>query len=1006
VRSPGRASFVGRVRELALLDHEIARAASGRGCIGIVRGEPGVGKTWLVQEALARREAAGALPVRRARCSDAIGVPAWWPWRQLFDDTFRLAESPAAEAAAPLSDPFERLHRAAGEIFETCGSSGGILVIEDLQWADAGSIQLLDVLAQSIEEHPLAVLVTLRNALAPGEVADGIDALLRHRSVEPIPLQGWSPGEIRTYLEVSGIERPAGEAIETWHRVTGGNPYFVDELVRARAVLDEGASPPEGVQRLIERRLAGCDASTRLLVELAAVIGRDFPLALVRRLANSVLGDVTIDAAAVDRALAAHLLEPAESPDHFRFVHALVSDALLRGMSAARRAALHGQLGELLAEEPAYRAAGLAEVARHLATAAATLPAFAERALHFSRWAGCEASLRHSHDLAAHHYRAALDALAVRAGASDAAALARAELLVPLGYSLALASPQDADAALDEAEALAEARLAGEHGARSARILALAVVIRAHERCPATAEACRREVARADAALAGLGDADTTLRAQLLAAFAPLLAFEPDRERPLALAREALAVARATGDPLAQGRALVALHWSLLDESSADERLAVASEVLGQATRAGHEGLAATARYWRALDLLEGGHVAEAEAELAEIDEIAQRLGEPRRRHQALTLRAGLAMHRGRLDQAEALADEALALGLEAAIPESLVFHEGLMTRIAFERDDPARISNRETLRSALRSQPLFQVSNPLILRWQGREQSAATDMGLLKTRGFDAIPHGPDRLVTLYTLGWASFYLQDREAASALYDLLEPHAERIVVFHLGAFTGSVPRLMANLAALLGRTGTAQRHLRVAFREVERSDARCEWAHLHLERARLRMAQGQRADADPVVDDLRRALALAREVGSRRIENQIRTSHPELVADGDTAGAAERTGWFQRRGKVWSIGLGAPPHEVADGRGLHFIAALLARPGEEILASTLVADVTGDLEVPLERARLRVTQRVRSTLARLRALDPALAAHLANALRTGNYCAYLPRADDRIAWRL
>jgi len=812
-------------------------------------------------------------------------------------------------------------------------------------------------------------------------------------------------GETARYLATALPTPPGSEQALAWHRVTAGNPYFVDELARARvAAGSEAAALPGDLRRLIERRVQACRPETRVLLELAAVIGRDFPLALARRLSETALGAADFAPDALDAALAARLLEPADAPGHFRFVHALVPQAILAGLASRRVAALRGALGEVLAQEPALRATGRAEVARQLAAAAAVLPRYAEAARLHSTWAGYEAAAQHAHTLAAGHYRDALAALAA-AGAPRDGGLERAALLVSLGHSLALSSPQDAEAVLEEAEALAEARLAARDRERAARLLGLAVVVRAQEVCPATAAACRREAARGEAALAVLGEETSMLRAQLLAALVPLLVFESDRERPAALAREALRVADATGDALAQGRALEALHWALLGDPSTEERLEVASRVLEEAVRGGSERLAATARTWRYLDLLELGRVEDAEADLAVIEDVANRLGEPRRRHQALTLHAGLALHRGRLAQAEALAAEALALGRAAGVAECEVIHEAVSTVIAFEREDAAGISNRVTQASALRSHELFQASAPVIETWQGRERSASEGLGRLQTRGFDAIPHGPDWLGSLLTLGWTAVYLQDCDAASELHALLAPHERRFAVFQLGAFTGPVARVLAQLAALLGRHDAAQRHLHAAFDLVERAGAQGELAHLHLERAELRLALGARAGADEVLEDLRRAVALARELGTERVLNRIRATHPEL-AGGEAPGAAPG-GWFLRRGEVWSVGLGAaPPRELPDSRGLRFLAALLARPGEEVLATALVADVTGELDVPLERARLRITQRVRATLASLRELHPELAAHLASTVRTGNYCAYLPPADARVAWRL
>lgn len=1011
--SPRSEGFVGRTAELARLDREIQGAVEGEGCVVLVTGEAGVGKTWLVRETLARRQAGNPrLRSSWARCTDAIGVPAYWPWRELLGADFPRDVFACGDGSTEPMDRFERLHAAIEAVGRAASDGPLVLVIDDLQWADADSILLLDALVASIGERALAVVATVRDDVARSEISEGIAALQRHRAVRSLALQGWSLAETARFLEKVQAEVPEPETVRAYHRSTAGNPYFVDELLRHRlkpgvdgALTGEGQLPG-GIQRLIAARVAASDAALRELLVGAAVIGRDFSLALLQRLLGGVAERSDRGLSLLDRALAARLLEPAEAPGHLRFVHGLVPGAILMDCPTHRLAVLHGRLAELLAKDPALGAGGVAEVARHFSSAARALPELAERAVHFSRLAGWEASTQGSHDLAARHFRDAVAAQASLSDGSDAALLDRAALLTSLGHSLALADPLDSEAALGEAEALAEARLGGEDGERAAQILALALVIRAQETRPATADACRREAARADAALARLGSGQEVLRAHLLSALTSLLIFEEDRERPAQLAREAVRIADEQDDPLAQGRALEALHWALLDHPSAQERLEVASRVLRRAERLGNDHLAATARYWLYFDLLELGRVEDAEAELATIEQIAQRLGQPRRLHQALTLRAGLAIQRGRLEQAEVLARQALELGRRAAVAESEVFHEAVMTRVAFERDDAEAISNQETLASPIRFRTLPQSSTPVIRSWQGRQQAALENLEWIRTRGFHLIPRGPDWLATLYTLGWGAIFLEDREACAQLYTLLRSHSGHTVVFYLGALSGSMDRLLANLASKIGRYEEAQQHFRDALRSIERTDARTECAHLFVERAELRIALGARADDAAVLDDLRQALVRAREVGSRRVERRVAELAPRLVEATGDAQPTPRAGRFLHRGDHWQVGIGATARETPDARGLHFIAALLTRPGEEILSTTLVAEVTGELDVPIERARLRVTQRVRQSLGRLRELDPELASHLAHHLRTGNYCAYLPPAADRVGWKL
>jgi tetratricopeptide (TPR) repeat protein/type II secretory pathway predicted ATPase ExeA len=1006
--------FIGRAREIALLQGELEGSLAGRGRIVLVAGEPGVGKTWLVREALAQtQKRVEDLDARWARCSDVVGAPAFWAWRQLLGPSLELAGG-RLDAASEV-ERFEQLHRGIEQLREASRTRPLVLVIDDLQWADGESVTLLDFLAHEIGDWPLCVVATLRDVGTQNDASREIEALARHKEVRRIQLAGWSAPETRRYFEIGLGTALDSEVVDGLQRVTAGNPYFADELIRgltATEILDlaDGTSRPElpiRIEQIIAQRLAACNAATRELLELAAVAGPTFTPALIGKLGDPEAEPAEHPLSVIDRAVAARLLEPADVPGRFRFVHGLVPSAILARMSAVRRSTLHGRLGMLLERESGLGATGsIAELARHFASAAA-LPEFASRALHYSRIAGDEAAAQHSYALAAQHYREALAALASLDEPARDGRCERAELLASLGQCLALRGTPDAQDVLQEAESIARAGLASDERDRATRVLARALLIQCEELPPATPESCRALLARAEEALAALGPDTDLLRARLLAALTPLHRFDSDRARPAARAREALALAAETDDPTAQGRALEALHWALLDGPAAVERLEIASSVLAQAERAQSARLIFTARFWRYLDLLELGRAADAEAELGMLEALAAELSDPRRRHQALYLRAGFELARGELARAEALAQEALELGLRSGVQLARFFYLPAMIQIAFLRGDAERLANWNRESEQMRSQhPQAATASSVLLAWLGREASAAEDFEAVARRGFDRIPRGPDWLATLNSLAWTAIELGQADICRELYELLRDHAGRFVVYSLGATTSSVDRVLGKLAMKQGHYAAAAAHFEAGIEQCVRSGARADLVWLHLERAELRIAQGAQASNDEVVQGLRTALALAREIGAPMIERRVRIHHPTLAVVPILQSPCAGQGLFIRRGSHWQIALGDGACELADSRGLQLIATLLARPGEPICSTELVAQLTGETDVPLERARIRVTQRIRSVVEKLRRQQPTVAAHLANFLHTGNDCGYLPRAEDRIEWIL
>jgi len=227
-------------------------------------------------------------------------------------------------------------------------------------------------------------------------------------------------------------------------RHTEGNPLFVVEMLKhldevgALTAGDEGNRPltlaevglPEGIRQLIGRRLDRLGPTTRRLLTIAAVMGREFRLSVIEGLVN-VGEDAVLDA--MDEALAASVVtEEPGVPGNFSFTHTLIREALYTSITAARRVRLHHRIAGALEQQSSPLESRVAELAYHFGQAVVFKSA--EKALDYATRAGDQAIASLAFESAAHWYEMALRAMALAAPHSDATEK-RFELHVKRGRS-------------------------------------------------------------------------------------------------------------------------------------------------------------------------------------------------------------------------------------------------------------------------------------------------------------------------------------------------------------------------------------------------------------------------------------------------------------------------------------------------------------------------------------------------------------------------------------------
>jgi tetratricopeptide (TPR) repeat protein len=610
---PQATPLIGREQEMALLDARLEEAATGRGGLVLIGGEPGAGKTRLGEEALALGHARGMLPLA-GHAYEEHGAPFVTSTeileqlvRAVPADNLRNVLGPTAGEITlllpelrrrlpgipqPQSVPPEQQQRylfnAMLELTERLGSAVPVAVLlDDMQWADESTMLLLEHLAPHLPRLPVIYIVTYRDVAADmGEPFQrALARLSRLDSVSRITLRDLGRDEVATLLASLGSADPPAEIVEVIYRETEGNPFFVQSVYRHlaeegrlfdadgrwRTDLDaESLAVPEGVRLVIEQRLKRLGAQTVAILGQAAVMGLRFELGLVERACGQATaegGDAVLTA--IEAAETAGLMFPASGPrsDRYEFSHALVRQTLLDALSAPRRQRLHLALADAMESARGEGSRYTADIARHLYDAGPL--ADSGRTRRFLSEAGRAAFAAAAADEAMEAYDKALE---LDSGLADEE---RARILYHRGVAWRALSRWD-DAARDWLEALPVFERLGE-GETVARICWDLAYWHSWANRMREAEAlCNR-------GLAAVGDEPSVARCQLLAAFAmcagqrtEYTTWETHIEQAIAMA-EQLGEERLLGGYILTGKQYLGEHWfkAGLHAETADRAIAL-----------------------------------------------------------------------------------------------------------------------------------------------------------------------------------------------------------------------------------------------------------------------------------------------------------------------------------------------------------------------------------------------------------------------------------------------
>lgn len=895
----GRRGFFGRTRELAWLHERWEAAVAGSKRLAVLDGEPGIGKTRLAAQLAAEVHAQGAL-VLWGQCSPEPSTP-YQPVTEGLRDVGRLlapdalaamvhtrpalsrllpvdsmvrvgAPDPgggAAGAGSPDTDPgaarYHLFEAVASLVAEVSRANPVLFVIDDIHWADVGTMAMIGHVLRHPDPGALCVLGTARSVDVGGVGAfrDAVADLRRDRLIDRLSLGGLDPAATAELVTAVSSDL-AGRAAEV-HRATAGNAFFVEELAAHLAETDEPAPTtaphedpgelepvPASVREVVLRRLERLGPDTMAVLSATAVLGDEVELDVLEAVAGPD-ADELLDL--VDSARDAGLL--AEDPDElgrYRFVHALVRSTLLERMSRTRIARLHLHAAEAFEAGRGQAAVRAREIAYHrLAALPAGDPITAVRA-------ALDAARTALDDLA---YETALD-LATRAHAvfdarGDGDPRTTAEIQLVRG------------AALRTVGRLAEARIAYDEAAVCSRLNGFddILVSAALAASAAKAGGMGFDLEELDEPLVALiDDALATnppdaARVRLLGALAVTLAPTAQWERPDALSGEAVDLASKLGDPRLLGAALESRGTLLWRPPRVPERYRLMAEAADLADQTGDADLAVRARVGLISALLELARVPEAEAEIDRLDTLVHRLSQPAYAFFPRSYRVLLNLLRGEYAEAEAGATAVHAMTHPLYGSNTQAVYDARRYLLVRDQQGLAALIDPNVAPDADSTLPIVRLTSAHVFALAGHPDAPAM---------YEAIADQPVRNDVLWTVSMAilcelAHLHRDRVRARPLLERLEPFAGRLVCSGMAISNGMVTRYLGLAAQALGDLDCADRWFARSVAEHEAIGAR-PWLARSLQGQADVLAE-RRAPGDVRrADALRsRAEAIAAEIG-------------------------------------------------------------------------------------------------------------------------------------------
>ncbi len=691
-----RTPFIGRHKEREELRAFLERLGEGTGGLVAIGGEPGVGKTRLVEEFLEEGRRAGYRTLT-GRCSEMESPTPYMPFIELLEAagrevepaTFRLALGDAAGEIAKVVPQLRRLFddippslemppdqerrylfNCIGEFVVRAGMDRPLIaLLDDVHWADDSSLQLVNHIAANLEHTPVLVVATYRDTELGTHrpLARALEDLMRRRFVHRISLKRLATDGVSAMLERLAGSPPPEALVQAIYKETDGNAFFVEEVFRH--LVEEGRifdasgdwreevtigelEVPESVKLVLGHRLDRLGEATRKVLVAGAAIGYVFAFDLLEQVSNAGEEEL-LDA--IDETRRAGLIAVTDRDDtEFKFVHELVRQTLLADVSAPRRQRLHLRVGEALEKRHSSDLEEhAAEIANHYMQAGGLA---ADATGRYLRLAAEHALQATAFDEALSFLTSALEF------ADDDDAETRAPLLFDLG--VALRSLGRHEEAMDNwRAALALYEAIGDIG-QIARV--------ASETTFQLGWAARWEEAMEMGArgLASLGETDTPERSRVLSHISLGFMGLGQFEQSIAMVEDAMEIARRLDDKVLQGVADYARGFTGWGSLHYSEMILHGSEGSRLLEEEGEAWEWCNGGGFLAFALGGVGRLDEAECLLDRIEPPSERMGNAGALMMASRTRLMLANTRGaHLDVIEQLAEGDIAICREAELP-------------------------------------------------------------------------------------------------------------------------------------------------------------------------------------------------------------------------------------------------------------------------------------------------------------------------------------------------